>query len=210
MENARIDDIATGKALPLAESFYTIQGEGFNVGKAAYFIRLGGCDIRCSWCDSKETWDSRFYHPTNIEKIAESISKTQAQNVVITGGEPLLYNLSPLCNLLKKEGYSIFLETSGTHPLSSTFDWISLSPKKHRPPLKEILKKASEIKVVISEAKDLQWAEKNRKEASESCLFYLQPDWYKKELATPLIIEYVKNNPVWRISLQTHKFMNIP
>lgn len=194
----------------MAESFHTIQGEGFNAGKAAYFIRLGGCDVRCPWCDSKETWNSRLYPPTNIEEIAAPIRRTQAENIVITGGEPLLYNLSPLCGLLKKEGYSIFLETSGTHPLSGVFDWISLSPKRHRPPLKEILKKASEIKVVISEAEDLQWAEEVRKEASENCLCYLQPDWYKKEQATAAVIEYVKNHPVWRISLQTHKFMNIP
>lgn len=198
------------ETLPLVENFYTIQGEGFNAGKPAWFIRLGGCDVRCSLCDSKNTWDASQFPCVTIDEIIRPIRETSVRNVVITGGEPLMYSLDSLCIALKKEDYEISLETSGTHPLSGTFDWICLSPKKHCPPSKCFFEKASEIKIVISTEDDLKWAEENRKKVSKKCIAFLQPDWNRRDSATKLIVDYVKENPEWRISLQTHKFMNIP
>lgn len=196
--------------LPLVEGFYTIQGEGFNTGKAAYFIRLGGCDVRCPWCDSKNTWDYSSHPLINVKDIIASIKKTPARNVVITGGEPLMHNLDNLCTALRQEDYKIFLETSGTHPLSGDFDWICVSPKKHHPALDSVLEKASEIKIVITDKEDFKWAEENRLKTSKDCIHFLQPNWNNRTESTELIIEYVKNHPLWRISLQTHKFINIP
>ena len=196
--------------LPLVESFYTIQGEGYNTGKAAFFIRLGGCDVGCSWCDAKETWNPKLYPPTPIEEIVAEALRYSARSIVITGGEPLNYPLDKLCNLLKKEGMEIFLETSGSSPLSGTFDWICLSPKKKKPPVGDIHKLASEIKVIIETEEDFVWAEQNRQKAGENTKLYLQPEWSRSKVMLPAIIEYVKSNPVWNISLQTHKYMNIP
>ncbi len=199
-----------GALLPLVESFYTIQGEGCNTGKAAFFIRLGGCDVGCSWCDAKETWNPAVYPPVEIEKIVADASSYSAKSIVITGGEPLNYPLDKMCELLKSNGMEIFLETSGSSPLSGTFDWICLSPKKKKPPIKEIYSKADELKIIIETQEDFEWAEKNRKFVANGCKLYLQPEWSKSNLMLPVIIEYVKNNPVWSISLQTHKYMNIP
>ena len=202
--------VPDSNSLPVVETFYTIQGEGCNTGKAAFFIRLGGCDVRCPWCDSKNTWDFSGHPALSVDSIIASIKKTPAENVVITGGEPLMHNLDGLCSALRKERFNIFLETSGTHPLSGDFDWICLSPKKHCPPLDEVLKKASEIKIIITDEKDFEWAEENRSKTSPSCIPLLQPNWDNRTVSTPLIIDYIKNNPLWRLSLQTHKFINIP
>ncbi|HIZ88292.1 MAG TPA: 7-carboxy-7-deazaguanine synthase QueE [Candidatus Coprenecus pullistercoris] len=199
-----------GLSLPVAEMFYSIQGEGYNTGKPAYFVRLGGCDVHCPWCDSKSTWNPRLYPLVAIEDILREISLTPAVNVVVTGGEPLMHPLGHLCDALKAKGLNIFLETSGTHPLSGQFDWICVSPKKHRPPLVQVLSAADEIKVVIGSEADLLWAEKNRKGVNERCRLFLQPEWDRRDLALPLIAEYAKKHPRWRISLQTHKYMNIP
>lgn len=199
-----------GALLPLVESFYTIQGEGFNTGRAAFFIRLGGCDVGCSWCDAKETWNPALHPPVDIRDIVTQASSFSAKSIVLTGGEPLNYPLDKLCDLLKKEGMEIFLETSGSSPLSGTFDWICLSPKKKKPPVGNIHQVASELKVIIESEGDFEWAEFNRKRVTPDCHLYLQPEWSKSHSMLPVIVEFIKSNPVWRISLQTHKFMNIP
>lgn len=199
-----------GALLPLVESFYTIQGEGFNTGRAAFFIRLGGCDVGCSWCDAKETWNPALHPPVDIRDIVTQASSFSAKSIVLTGGEPLNYPLDKLCDLLKKEGMEIFLETSGSSPLSGTFDWICLSPKKKKPPVGNIHKLASELKVIIESEEDFEWAEFNRKRVTPECHLYLQPEWSKSQSMLPVIVEFIKSNPIWRISLQTHKFMNIP
>lgn len=209
-ETSTIAKAGDGMSLPVAESFYSIQGEGFNTGKAAYFIRLGGCDVRCPWCDSRNTWNSRLYPSRPVQDIVSDIMLTPAKNVVITGGEPLMHRLDPLCNILKNNGFNIFLETSGTHPLSGTFDWICLSPKKHRHPLREVTAMADEIKTVIGQESDFEWAENCRTGTKKDCLLFLQPEWDRMADIMPSIAEYVKKHPEWRISLQTHKFMNIP
>jgi len=206
----RIPELENGALLPLAESFYTIQGEGYNTGKAAFFIRLGGCDVGCSWCDAKETWNPSLYPPTPIEKIVNEAFKYKAKSIVITGGEPLTYPLDKLCKLLKEESMKIFLETSGSYPLSGNFDWICLSPKKRKPPVGNIHLIASELKVIIENREDFKWAEENRAIVSEKTMLYLQPEWSKRAEMMPMIVDYVKNNPEWNISLQTHKYMNIP
>ena len=205
----KIPELKEGLLLPLAESFYTIQGEGYNTGKAAFFIRLGGCDIGCSWCDAKETWNPKLYPPTPIEMIVEEAMHHNAKSIVITGGETLTYPLQKLTDLLKSNGFEIFLETSGSYPLSGTFDWICLSPKRKKPPLKEIYPMASELKVIIERTEDFNWAEENRGKVDSATLLYLQPEWSKREIILPGIIEYVKSNPIWSISLQTHKYINI-
>jgi len=199
-----------GALLPLVESFYTIQGEGFNTGKPAYFIRLGGCDVGCSWCDAKETWNPSLYPPVPVEDIVKEALNYPAKAIVITGGEPLNYPLDKLCTLLKSNGLEIFLETSGSSSISGNFDWICLSPKKKKPPVQEIYKIASELKVIIENEEDFIWAEKNRALVGGNCILYLQPEWSRIKTMLPKIIEYVKANPCWNISLQTHKYMNIP
>lgn len=199
-----------GESLPLAESFYTIQGEGYNTGKAAFFIRLAGCSVGCSWCDAKQTWNPLEYPPVGVDKIVEDVLKTPAKYVVITGGEPLRYMLDTLCGKLKEHGLELFLETSGTERLSGIFDWICLSPKRKKAPRKDICSQADEIKVVIENEGDFEWAEENRKQVREGCKLYLQPEWSRSTEMLPKIIEYVKSHPEWEISLQTHKFMSIP
>lgn len=199
-----------GNLLPLVEQFYTIQGEGYNTGKAAYFIRLGGCDVGCRWCDAKQTWNPAKFPPVPVENIIEEVIGYPAKSIVITGGEPLKYPLDILCNRLKEHGLEIFLETSGSEPLSGRFDWICLSPKRNKRPLKENYQFAHELKVIVECDEDLQWAEENRKLVGKNCHLYLQPEWSRSREMLPKIIKYVKNNPVWEISLQTHKFMNIP
>ncbi|MCE5320064.1 MAG: 7-carboxy-7-deazaguanine synthase QueE [Bacteroidales bacterium] len=199
-----------GALLPLVESFYTIQGEGFNTGKPAYFIRLGGCDVGCSWCDAKETWNPSLYPPVPVEDIVKEALNYPAKAIVITGGEPLNYPLEKLCSLLKSNGLEIFLETSGSSSISGSFDWICLSPKKKKPPVREIYKIASELKVIIENEEDFIWAEKNKALVGDNCMLYLQPEWSRIKTMLPKIIEYVKANPCWNISLQTHKYMNIP
>lgn len=206
----RFPELKGGKLLPLVESFYTIQGEGYNTGKPAFFIRLGGCDVGCSWCDAKETWNPKKFPPVPIEEIITQTSKYPAKSIVITGGEPLRYPLDLLCDGLKKLGVEIFLETSASEPLSGRFDWICISPKKNKPPLKENFQFANELKVIIEDESCLKWAEENRMKVGKNCKLYLQPEWSKMHKILPTIIEYVKENPVWNISLQSHKFMRIP
>jgi len=196
--------------LPIMESFYTLQGEGFHQGKAAYFIRLAGCDVGCVWCDVKESWDEEKYPLQNIEEIVAKAKQYPARLAVITGGEPTLYNLEDLTSALQVEGFATNIETSGSSPLTGTWDWICLSPKKFKPPLPEILKKANELKIIVFNKSDFAWAEKYAEEVSDSCKLYLQPEWGKSEKVTPLIIDYIKQNPQWRFSLQMHKYINVP
>lgn len=199
-----------GRKLPLVEDFYTIQGEGFHSGKPAYFIRLGGCDVGCRWCDAKYTWNPRIYPPVEVETIVERAASYPAQAIVLTGGEPLLYPLDELCNALNSRGLEIFLETSGSHPFSGRFDWVCLSPKRQQPPLKEAYARANELKVIIETEEDFAWAETCAREVSRGCRLYLQPEWSRSEQMMPLIVEYAKANPRWSISIQTHKYMRIP
>lgn len=199
-----------GSFLPLMEEFYTIQGEGYHSGKAAYFIRLGGCDVGCHWCDVKESWDAELHPLTSIEQIVKNAKMHPAKTVVVTGGEPLLYNLDALTALLKDNGIQTFIETSGAYPLSGFWDWICLSPKKFKSPRPEILPLAGELKVIVFNKSDFSWAEEHAKYVSAGCKLYLQPEWSMAEEITPQIIEYVKQNPKWEVSLQSHKYMNIP
>ncbi len=199
-----------GKLLPLMEEFYTIQGEGFNTGKAAYFIRIGGCDVGCHWCDVKESWDANIHPLTSIEKIITNVIEWKAQSVVVTGGEPLIYNLEALTKELKKKNIETFVETSGAYKLSGNWDWICLSPKKTMVPLPEVYEKAHELKVIVFNQHDFKWAEEQAAKVGKHCYLYLQPEWSKHAELLPQIIEYVKSNPKWMISLQTHKYMNIP
>ena len=199
-----------GIMLPLMEEFYTIQGEGFNTGKPAYFIRIGGCDVGCHWCDVKESWDAGLHALTHADLIVENASKFPAKAVVVTGGEPSMYQLDYLTSQFKKNNIVTYVETSGAYPLSGQWDWICLSPKKTMEPLPEIFQRADEIKVIIYNKHDFIWAEQNASKVSPSCKLYLQPEWSRSSEMLPQIIDYVMQNPKWNISLQTHKFMNIP
>jgi 7-carboxy-7-deazaguanine synthase len=199
-----------GTILPLMEEFYTIQGEGFHSGKAAYFIRLGGCDVGCHWCDVKESWDATLHPPTPVDKIILNASAVPAKAVVVTGGEPAMYPLHYLTNEFKKLGISTFLETSGAYPITGTWDWVCLSPKKTSAPLAECLEKANELKVIVHNANDLEWGEKYAKQVPKECKLFLQPEWSKAEKMMPVIVDYVMKHPEWNVSLQTHKYMHIP
>ena len=196
--------------LPVMEHFYTIQGEGFHQGRAAYFIRLGGCDVGCVWCDVKDSWDAEKHPKFNIEYLISNVEKTGAKLVVITGGEPLMHNLNTLTAALQLKGFETNIETSGAHTLSGSWDWICLSPKKFKAPLPEILPKANELKVVVFNKSDFDWAEKYAALVSPDCKLYLQPEWDKAAEITPLLIEYIKANPQWELSLQIHKYINVP
>jgi organic radical activating enzyme len=202
--------LKAGFALPLMEDFYTLQGEGFHTGRAAYFLRIGGCDVGCSWCDVKESWNASLWPLTETDEIVSRVLSCPSKSVVITGGEPLMYNLDYLCAELRKNGFQLFLETSGSHPLTGVWDWVCLSPKKFSPPLPEIYKRADEYKVIIQAEGDFDWAEKNAMRVGEDCLLYLQPEWSVRDIIMEPVIEYVKANPKWRISLQSHKYMKIP
>lgn len=197
-------------SLPVMEHFYTLQGEGYHQGKAAYFIRLGGCDVGCVWCDVKESWDAEKHPQVNIADLILTIEKTAAKLVVITGGEPLMHNLDELTSALRSAGLKTNIETSGAHPLSGTWDWICLSPKKFKAPLPEILPLTNELKVVVFNKSDFEWAEQYAALVSPACKLYLQPEWDKASVVTPLIIEYILQNPKWELSLQIHKYINVP
>lgn len=199
-----------GTMLPLMEEFYTIQGEGFNTGKAAYFIRLGGCDVGCHWCDVKESWDASLHPLTAAGVIVQNALKYPGKAVVITGGEPLIYNLEYLTRQLQQNGIVTFLETSGAYPLSGSWDWICLSPKKFKAPRPDVTALADELKVIVFNKSDFKWAEEHAQMVGTNCKLYLQPEWSRSKEVTPLIIDYVMANPKWEISLQTHKFLNIP
>ena len=197
-------------ALPVMEQFYTLQGEGYHQGKAAYFIRLGGCDVGCVWCDVKDSWDAAKHPLHEINSLVAEVKKTAAPLVVITGGEPLMHNLDALTTALQTAGLTTNIETSGAHPLSGHWDWICLSPKKFKAPLPSILPKANELKVVVFNTSDFDWAEKYAAAVSPRCKLYLQPEWDKAATMTPLIIDYIKANPKWELSLQIHKYINVP
>lgn len=199
-----------GKLLPLMEEFYTIQGEGFHTGRPAWFIRVGGCDVGCHWCDVKESWDASRHPLTKTDDIIMNAMEHPAKAVVITGGEPLMYNLDYLCEQLKQKGIKIHIETSGAYPLSGSFDWICLSPKKTEVPKLEVLEKAHELKVIVYNQDDFKWAERNAGMVSAECKLYLQPEWSKTEKMIPHIVDYVMQNPKWMVSLQSHKYMHIP
>lgn len=196
--------------LPVMEHFYTIQGEGFHQGKAAYFIRLGGCDVGCVWCDVKDSWDAAKHPLVETDELAAIVKQTPAQIVVITGGEPFMHDLNVLTAKLKEAGLATHIETSGAHPHSGTWDWICLSPKKFKAPLPGILPLAHELKVVIYHKSDFEWAEQYAALVGPHCRLYLQPEWDKREQVTPLIVSYIKENPRWQMSLQAHKYIQVP
>lgn len=202
--------ILTDTQLPVMESFYTIQGEGFHQGRAAYFIRLGGCDVGCVWCDVKESWD-RSKHPLqSIDTIVAGAATHPGRLAVITGGEPLMHNLDALTHALHEAGFQTNIETSGAWPLSGEWDWICLSPKKFKAPVPDIVPLANELKVVIFNKTDFAWAEKYAAQTAPNCKLYLQPEWDRSAQMTPLIIEYIKEHPQWEFSLQIHKYINVP
>jgi organic radical activating enzyme len=197
-------------ALPLMEHFYTLQGEGRFTGHASYFVRLGGCDVGCVWCDVKDSWDASKHPLVPITEIVAAVVASGTKIAVITGGEPMMHNLHTLTEMLREQGIRTHVETSGAHPLSGTWDWICLSPKKFKAPLDEMIAAAHELKTVIYNKTDFSWAEQYAAKVSTDCLLYLQPEWSKSVEMSPLIIDYVKANPQWILSLQTHKFLDIP
>jgi 7-carboxy-7-deazaguanine synthase len=210
MKKKEKDVVSDGLSLPLVEEFYSLQGEGFQTGKAAYFIRIGGCDIGCSWCDSRFSWNPDLHPLVDTKTIIDHVLKSGADSVVVTGGEPLMWNLDPLCDGLRNENISTFIETSGAYPLSGKWNWICLSPKRNMPPIGEICGIADELKVIIQDKSDFEWAEKYHGMVSSDCRLYLQPEWSRFESIVPEIVDYIKINTIWRISLQVHKYMHIP
>lgn len=197
-----------GIYLPLMEAFYTIQGEGYHKGTAAYFIRVGGCDVGCHWCDVKESWDAERHPPTAIEKIIQDA--IPYKTIVITGGEPLTWDMGPVTAGLKKVGLQTHIETSGAYTLTGEWDWICLSPKKNKLPLAPIYKEAHELKVIVFNKHDLEFAQEQAAQVGPNCHLYLQPEWSVKDKVVPMIVDFVMANPAWKVSLQTHKYLNIP
>ena len=195
--------------LPLMEEFYTIQGEGYHTGTAAYFIRVGGCDVGCHWCDVKESWNAELHPPTHVNTIVANAAK-YARTIVVTGGEPLTWDMGPLTSGLRDFGLKIHIETSGAYPLSGDWDWICLSPKKTKLPVADVYAHAHELKMIIHNKHDFIFAEEQAQKVNSDAILFLQPEWSKKEEMTPLIVDYVMQNPKWRVSLQTHKYLNIP
>lgn len=202
-------EVEKGTMLPLMEEFYTIQGEGFHTGTAAYFIRIGGCDVGCHWCDVKESWNAELHPPTLIQQIVTN-AKDNANTVVVTGGEPLMWDMTALTKQLKEKKLNIHIETSGAYPLTGSWDWICLSPKKNKLPTPTVYDNAHELKVIIYNKHDFIFAEEQAEKVNKKAILFLQPEWSKREEITPLIVDYVMKNPKWRVSLQTHKYLNIP
>ncbi|XCF06059.1 7-carboxy-7-deazaguanine synthase QueE [Tamlana crocina] len=198
-----------GEMLPLMEEFYTIQGEGFHKGTAAYFVRIGGCDVGCHWCDVKESWNAKLHPPTLTTKIVEN-AKKYSDTIVVTGGEPLTWDMTFLTSKLKAEGLQIHIETSGAYELTGQWDWICLSPKKMKLPTDEVYAKAHELKMIIYNKDDFRFAEEQAAKVNDNCILYLQPEWSKRDKMIPQIVDYVMQNPKWKVSLQTHKYLNIP
>ncbi len=198
-----------GKVLPLMEEFYTIQGEGYHKGSAAYFIRIGGCDVGCHWCDVKESWNSQKHPTTPVDEIVNNAIK-YSNIVVVTGGEPLMWNMDPLTSKLRKKNIQIHIETSGAYNITGHWDWFCLSPKKNRLPIPYAYKLANELKVIIYNNNDLKFAEQQSKMINKNCHLYLQPEWSRRDKIMPIIVDYVMQNPKWKVSLQTHKYLNIP
>lgn len=208
-QKQNIDLVAKGEMLPLMEAFYTIQGEGYHKGSAAYFIRIGGCDVGCHWCDVKESWNAKIHPPTSIDKIV-SEAKTYSDTIVVTGGEPLSWDMGPLTAALKKENIKTHIETSGAYPLSGNWDWVCLSPKKRMLPKSEVYAVAHELKVIVYNESDFKFAEEQAALVGKDCILYLQPEWSKRDKMIPKIVAFVMKNPKWIVSLQTHKYLNIP
>jgi organic radical activating enzyme len=206
----KTDEKISSLILPLMEDFYTIQGEGFYQGHAAYFIRLGGCDVGCVWCDVKESWDASAHPLISVDEMTDRAQASGTEIVVVTGGEPVMYDLTHLTSKLKMAGLRTHIETSGAYPITGTWDWVCFSPKKFKLPDPSIFKKADELKVVIYNKSDFIWAEEFVSKVRQECEFFLQPEWSKEKEVLPIIIEYVKANPKWKVSLQIHKYMNIP
>jgi 7-carboxy-7-deazaguanine synthase len=200
----------TTDSLPVMETFYSLQGEGFHQGKAAFFIRLAGCDVGCVWCDVKESWDASKHPHRTIQSLVEEAASHPSPLVIITGGEPLLHQLDSLTSALKAIGKQLHLETSGSSPLSGNFDWICVSPKKFKAPLLEVLLKANELKIIVFNRHDLSWGESFQTQVPVSCLRFFQPEWDQRNLVTPLIIAYIEQNPKWQLTLQIHKYVQIP
>ena len=207
-QNIEKTDVKSGKILPLMETFTTIQGEGFHSGRSAHFLRIGGCDIGCHWCDIKESWNSNLYPLVKIENIIETINSS-TDLVVISGGEPLIWNMSPLTNAINKINKKIHLETSGAYELTGYWDWICLSPKKNKPPVPDLFKKANELKVIVYNKDDLTFAKQNAKYVEKDCILFLQPEWSNKEKVMPMISKFMLENPNWRLSIQTHKYLGM-
>ncbi len=203
-----LNAVNKGIYLPLMEAFYTIQGEGYHKGTAAYFIRVGGCDVGCHWCDVKESWDAEKHPPTAIEKIIQDASPYKT--IVITGGEPLTWGMGPVTAGLKKAGLQTHIETSGAYELTGEWDWICLSPKKNKLPLAPIYKEANELKVIVFNKHDLEFAQEQAAKVGPNCHLYLQPEWSVRDKVVPMIVDFVMANPAWKVSLQTHKYLNIP
>ena len=200
--------LENGTLLPLMESFYTLQGEGYHKGSAAYFIRIGGCDIGCHWCDVKESWNSKHHPLTNVGDIVSN-AKKYCDTVVVTGGEPLMWNMNPLCEALHQLGIRIHIETSGAYLISGSWDWFCLSPKKNKPPLEKAYENADELKIIIYNKDDLKFAEQQADNVNGECKLFLQPEWSRREKVMPMIVNYVLENSKWKVSLQTHKYLNI-
>ena len=209
MDKNTQDLLEKGKSLPVMESFYTIQGEGFHKGKASYFIRIGGCDVGCHWCDVKESWDAGAHPIISTKEIVDEAIK-YSDTIVVTGGEPLMWDMTPLTYALKSKNKIIHIETSGAYKLTGNWDWICLSPKKRMNPLAEFYNVANELKVIVYNKDDLKFAEEQAKKVNSNAHLYLQPEWDNREKMMPIMVDYVKNNPKWKISLQTHKYLNIP
>ena len=201
--------VDNGTMVPLMEEFYTVQGEGYHTGTAAYFIRVGGCDVGCHWCDVKESWNPDLHLPTAIDIIADNAAK-YSKTIVVTGGEPLTWNMTPLTSALKDRGLKIHIETSGAYPISGQWDWVCLSPKKTKPPGDDFYQHANELKVIVYNQHDLKWAEEHAKKVNKDCVLFLQPEWSRRNEVMSMITDYVMNHPKWRISLQTHKYLGIP
>ena len=195
---------------PLMEHFYSIQGEGHYAGTPAYFIRLAGCDVGCSWCDVKESWEVSEDQYVDLDSIFEFIKKSKAKNIIVTGGEPAMYNLKPLTQLLKQNGYFVHLETSGAYPISGTFDWVCVSPKRFKLPINESLEKADELKMIVVNRQDLNWGIELAGLTSKKCKLFFQPEWDRREKTQSTIVDFIKENPQWKLSLQIHKYLNIP
>jgi 7-carboxy-7-deazaguanine synthase len=208
--SSEINSIKKGTRLPIVEEFYSVQGEGYHTGKAAYFIRIGGCDVGCSWCDTRFSWDASQHEMSDTLSIAGRVMASGADSVVVTGGEPLSCDLSLLCSELKKMGVKTYLETSGTFALSGQWDWICLSPKRNVPPLKELFNMAHELKIIIHEFSDFEWAEECSLKCNMNAFLFLQPEWSRYEEMIQTVVDYVKKNSRWMVSLQAHKFMKIP
>jgi organic radical activating enzyme len=192
------------------EEFYSLQGEGVQTGKPAYFLRIGGCNVGCHFCDVKESWNADKHALTSVDEIVQRIVKNPSKSVVITGGEPMLYNLDYLCETLKNNNIRLYLETSGSEPISGQWDWICVSPKRNHPPQQEVLQRANELKVVILNESDFEWAEKNAKQVGPNCHLLLQPEWSNSKTMIHKVVYYILRHPKWRISLQSHKYLDIP